>query len=293
MQKFVPHLWFDKEAIEAAEFYTSLFEDSKIESIVQMHDTPSGDSDSVTLKLCGQDFMFISAGPIFQLTPVISLMVHCSTKDEVDDLWESLSVDGSILMELGEYPFSKRYGWVNDRYGVSWQILLTDQSVQQKIVPNLMYTGEQAGRAAEAIEFYTSLFDNSKIESLSNYSEGEEPNQQNMVQYASFTLEGQQFAAMDSAINHGFAFDEAFSILVNCDNQEQIDFFWEKLSVVPEAEQCGWLKDRFGVSWQISPRILEKMMSTKNEEQKQRVVQAFLKMKKMDIAELERAYEGK
>lgn len=293
MQKLVPHLWFDKEAIEAAEFYTSLFEDSKIESIVQMHDTPSGDSDSVTLKLCGQDFMFISAGPIFQLTPVISLMVHCSTKDEVDDLWESLSVDGSILMELGEYPFSKRYGWVNDRYGVSWQILLTDQSVQQKIVPNLMYTGEQAGRAAEAIEFYTSLFDNSKIESLSNYSEGEEPNQQNMVQYASFTLEGQQFAAMDSAINHGFAFDEAFSILVNCDNQEQIDFFWEKLSVVPETEQCGWLKDRFGVSWQISPRILEKMMSTKNEEKKQRVVQAFLKMKKMDIAELERAYEGK
>ena len=293
MQKVVPHLWFDKEAVEAAEFYTSLFDDSNIDSVVQLHETPAGDSDTVSLKLYGQDFMFISAGPIFQLNPSISLMVNCSTKEEVNHLWEALSVDGNILMDLGEYPFSEKYGWVNDRYGVSWQLIYVDQPFKQKIVPNLMFAGQQAGKAKEAIEFYTSLFENSKVESVSYYEAEENPKQDGMLQYASFTLAGQEFSAMDSAENHEFNFNEAFSILVNCDTQEEIDFLWDKLSVIPEAEQCGWLADRFGVSWQISPSILGEIMATKNEEQKQRVTQSFLQMKKMDIAELERAYAGK
>lgn len=292
MQKIVPHLWFDTEAVEAAEFYTSLFDDSYIESVVQLHDTPSGDSDTVSLKLYGQDFMFISAGPIFQLNPSISLMVNCSTKEEVSRLWGTLSVDGTRLMDLGEYPFSKRYGWVNDRYGVSWQLNYVDQPFTQKIVPNLMYVGQQAGKAKEAIEFYTSLFENSKVETTSYYDPKENPAQDGMLQYASFTLAGGQFSAMDSVEEHEFKFNEAFSILVNCDTQEEIDFLWDKLSVVPEAEQCGWLTDRFGVSWQISPSILDEMMATKDENQKQSVTQAFLQMKKMDIAELERAYKG-
>lgn len=292
MQKIVPHLWFDKEAVEAAEFYTSLFDDSKIDSIVQLHDTPSGDSDTVSLKLYGQDFMFISAGPIFQLNPSISLMVNSPTKEEVNHLWETLSVDGTILMDLGEYPFSERYGWLNDRYGVSWQLIYVDQPFKQKIVPNMMYAGQQAGKAKEAIEFYTSLFEDSKVESVSYYDAKENPAQDGMLQYASFTLAGEGFSAMDSVEAHAFKFNEAFSILVNCDTQEEIDFLWDKLSVVPEAEQCGWLRDRFGVSWQISPSVLEDLMATKDEEQKQRVTDAFLQMKKMDIAELKRAYDG-
>lgn len=293
MQKIVPHLWFNKEAVEAAEFYTTLFENSSIETIVQLKDTPGGDSDSVTLKLDGQDFMFISAGPFFQLNPSISLMVNCSTIEEVEQLWADLSVDGTVLMELDSYPFSQRYGWVNDRYGVSWQVSYVEESFDQKIVPCLLYTGQQAGKAKEAITFYTSLFNNSKIEFVSQYDGQENPNHEGMLQYALFTIEGYQLVAMDSALKHEFDFNEAFSILVNCETQDEIDFLWDKMSVVPEAEQCGWLKNRFGVSWQISPTILGEMMTNGDEAQRQRVTQAFLQMKKMNIAELQKAYEGK
>lgn len=285
-------MWFDTEAVEAAEFYVTLFGNSSIESIVQIHDTPSGDTDSVNLKLNRQDFMFISAGPLFQLTPAISLMVNCSTKEEAEQLWASLSVEGEVLMDLGDYPFSQRYGWLNDRYGVSWQLIHVDQPFEQKIVPSLMFAGNLAGKAEEAMKFYISLFNNSKLGTLSYYKAEEDPDHEGMLQYGSFMLEGQKFSVMDSAKVHDFDFNEAFSLLVNCDTQEKIDFFWNKMSVVPEVEQCGWLKDRYGVSWQISPTILDKMMTEGSEEQRQRVTQAFLQMKKMDIAELQRAYEG-
>lgn len=290
MQKIIPHLWFDKEAVEAAELYTSIFEDSNIESIIQIHDTPSGTSDNVELKLSGQEFIFISAGPTFQHSPAISLMVYCSSKEEVNRLWEVLSIKGTVLMEIGKHSNSEWYGWVNDCYGVSWQIELTDKPITQKIVPHIMYSGKQAGKAKEAVEFYTTLFKNSTVEAI--MYDKENSDMPNRVHYAAFTIEGLLFSAMDSVMNHEFTFNEAFSILVNCESQEEIDFLWDKLSMVPEAEQCGWLKDRFGVSWQISPRILGEMLATKDEKQKERVVQSFLQMKKMDIAELERAYNN-
>jgi predicted 3-demethylubiquinone-9 3-methyltransferase (glyoxalase superfamily) len=105
-------------------------------------------------------------------------------------------------------------------------------------------------------------------------------------------LENQWFAAMDSAHEHKFKFNEAISFMVYCDTQAEIDEYWEKLSAVPEAEQCGWLKDRYGVSWQIVPTAMDEMMSQGTSDQMGRVTEAFLKMKKFDIAELKRAYEG-
>lgn len=110
--------------------------------------------------------------------------------------------------------------------------------------------------------------------------------------FTDFMLEGVWFAAMDSAREHGYGFNEAVSLLVECDSQEEIDYYWEKLSAVPESEQCGWLKDRYGVSWQISPRILDEMFNNGTREQLNRVTQAFLPMKKLIMADLERAWEG-
>lgn len=100
MQKIVPHLWYDQEVGEAAEFYTSLFENSSIDSRVKIYDTPSGTAETITFTLAGQSFMSISAGPIFQFTPAVSLQVICSTIEEVDRLWDKLSSGGSILMPL-------------------------------------------------------------------------------------------------------------------------------------------------------------------------------------------------
>ena len=110
--------------------------------------------------------------------------------------------------------------------------------------------------------------------------------------FTDFMLEGQWFAAMDSARQHGFAFNEAISLMVYCDDQSEIDYYWEKLSAVPQAEQCGWIKDKYGLSWQIVPTAMDQMLEDSDSERAARVTKAFLKMKKFDIAELQRAYDG-
>jgi predicted 3-demethylubiquinone-9 3-methyltransferase (glyoxalase superfamily) len=109
--------------------------------------------------------------------------------------------------------------------------------------------------------------------------------------FADFMLEKQWFAANDSAHKHNFDFNEAVSLMVNCHTQKEIDYYWKKLSAVPEAEQCGWLKDKYGVSWQIVPDTMEDMLADKDSRRVAFVTQAFLKMKKIDMAELENAYQ--
>ena len=293
MQRITPHLWFDKEAVEAAEFYSATFPDSKVANVSTLHDTPSGDVDTVSFQLAGQPFMAISAGPLFRFTPAISFLVRCETADEVDALWGKLSEGGSALMPLDSYPFSDRYGWTEDRYGLSWQVMhARDTRGGQAIVPTLMFVGEVCGKAEEAVGHYTSVFPDSKVGDLLRYAEGEEPDRPGTLKYASFALGGQEFAAMDSAQGHDFGFNEAISFMIGCDGQHEIDYYWDRLSAVPEAEQCGWLKDRFGVSWQVVPTALDELMSRGTEQQIARVTEAFLQMKKFDIAELKRAYEG-
>ncbi|MBT1686927.1 VOC family protein [Dawidia soli] len=292
MQKITPHLWFDKEAKEAAQFYTSVFPSSKINSVTTLRDTPSGDCDVVSFELAGQSFMSISAGPYFKFTPAISFMVACKTKDEVDSFWKKLNEGGQALMPLDQYPFSERYGWTQDKYGLSWQIMHYPGEIKQKITPVLMFVGEVAGKAEEAMRFYTSLFKDSSIGDIMRYGNDKAPDPEGTVAYASFNLAGQEFGAMDSAHEHHFNFNEAVSLMVHCKDQQEIDHYWEKMSAVPEAEQCGWLKDRFGVSWQITPASMEQMMTDKDPARAARVTQAFLKMKKFDLAELERAYRG-
>ena len=293
MRTIAPHLWFDREAVEAAEFYSSTFPNSKVTDVTTLHDTPSGDADVVSFELFGQPFMAISAGPLFKFTPAVSFLVRCSSKEEVDELWDKLSQGGTALMPLDSYPFSERYGWTEDRYGLSWQVMYAgDEAIQQRITPTLMFVGEVCGRAEEAIDLYTSVFPYSKVGHVLRYAKGEEPDQEGTIKHAGFTLAGQEFAAMDSARDHEFGFNEAISFMVSCDTQEEIDYYWDSLSTVPEAEQCGWLKDKYGVSWQIVPSVLGELMTGGTEEQTARVIEAFLQMKKFDIAELKRAYEG-
>jgi len=285
MQKIVPHLWLDKEAREAAEFYSAVFDNSRINTVTTLHDTPSGDAEIVAFQVMGYDFMAISAGPFFKINPSISFHARCRTVEEVDRLWEKLSPGGKVMMELGEYPFSRRYAWIEDRYGVSWQVIHTEGDFRQRIVPVLMFVGDVCGRAEEAIGFYTSVFRNVKAEVLSRYMSGEKPDREGSVKYARFILEGQEFSAMDSALKHDFGFNEGVSLIVNCKDQQEIDYFWDKLSAVPEAEQCGWIKDKFGVSWQITPENMGELMGRNPE----RTTPAMLKMKKIIIADLERA----
>lgn len=290
MQKLVPHLWFDKEAREAAEFYISLFDRSKLLNTTVIEDTPSGDSEIVNFELSGQEFSAISAGPYFRLNPSISLMVACSSADEVEDKWKALSEDGMELMPLGEYPFSKRYAWVQDRYGLSWQLMLVEGGpIAQKITPNLLFSNGVCGKAEEAIRYYAEVFEDSEVGFISRYGVGEAELPEAKVNYAAFKLCGMNFSAMDNGFGTDFNFNEAFSLMINCKNQGEIDHYWDKLSYVPEAEQCGWVKDKFGVSWQIVPESLNDILFNSSKEEVRRVTEAFLKMKKFDLAALERA----
>lgn len=291
-QRIVPHIWFDKEAVTAAEFYVSVFPDSRITSTTVLRDTPSGDTDIVSFVLAGYAFQAISAGPFFKLNPSVSFTVNCATAGEVDALWAKLADGGQALMPLDAYPFNPRFGWVQDRFGVSWQLALSETNAagQPSITPSLLFVGANCGKAEDAISFYTSVFSNSAVGHVMRYGPDQAPDREGTVMHADFVLAGQAFAIGDSAWPHEFAFNEAISFIVTCDSQAEIDACWERLSAVPEAEQCGWLKDRYGLSWQIVPAAMGEMMSNGSPEQIARVTEAFLPMKKLDLVVLQNAY---
>ena len=307
-QKIVLHLWYSREAKEAAEFYASVFPHSRVTNVTVLHDTPSSDSEIVSFELWGQKFMAISAGPFFKFNPSISFMVNFDplffgppsareekAREKLDEVWETLSEGGTVLMPIGAYPFSTHYGWIQDKYGLSWQLMLTRAEGDKRpaIVPSCLFVGKNCGRAEEAINFYLSVFRNSRLGNLFRYGAGQEPDKEGTIMFADYMLENCWFAAMDSAYDHQFAFNEAVSFMVYCDGQKEIDYYWQKLSAVPEAEQCGWLKDKYGVSWQIVPSLMDEMMRHGTQEQVARVTQAFLKMKKFDLNALRKAYDGK
>lgn len=295
-----PHLWFDNQALKAAEFYVSVLGgDSAITHAALLHDTPSGDAETVAFRLRGQPFMAIGGGPMFTFNPSVSFFLNFdpsrdpNVREELDVIWSKLSEGGIPLMPLDTYPFSKRYGWIQDKFGLSWQLILSnpDGDPRPFIVPSLLFTRGVCGKAEEAMNFYQQVFSGSKTGIIARYPAGPGPDKEGTVMYEDFQIGGTWMAAMDSAGPHEFNFNEAVSFVVNCRNQEEIDYYWASLSAHPEAEACGWCKDQYGVSWQITPYILGKLMSG-TPEQVQRVTQAFLKMKKFDIAALEQAYSA-
>jgi predicted 3-demethylubiquinone-9 3-methyltransferase (glyoxalase superfamily) len=296
MQKIIPHLWFDSQAKEAAEFYASVFPHSRVTDTATLHDTPGGDAEIVAFEVMGYSFMAISAGPLFRVTPSISFMVNldpaqnADARENIDALWEKLIAGGKALMPLGEYPFSERYGWVEDRFGVSWQLILTNPAGEPRppIIPAMLFAGDVVGKCEEATDLYLSVFQKSRRGQIARYPADAGQHQEGSVMFTDFMLEGQWFAAMDSPPKHDFGFNEAVSLMVMCDSQAEIDQYWEKLSAVPAAEQCGWLKDKFGVSWQIVPSMMHKVLFGGDQARLDRVTQALLPMKKLDLDTLKR-----
>lgn len=281
MQKIVPNLWFAGNAKQAVEFYIEAFgNDSKVteiqnypnsaeEGLADFQKDMAGKPLVVEFELCGYHFTAINADASFKPTAASSFMLNfdpsrdSDAEQHLNELWDKLSDGGQVLMELGEYPYSKRYGWVQDRYGFSWQLILTDPDGEPRpfIIPALMFGGPVQNRAQEAIKYYTSVFKDSKQGDVAPYGEDTGPAKAASVMFADFMLEGQWFAAMDSGVEQDFTFNEAISFLVNCKDQAEIDELWDKLSHVPESEQCGWCKDQFGVSWQIAPANMNELVT--------------------------------
>jgi predicted 3-demethylubiquinone-9 3-methyltransferase (glyoxalase superfamily) len=154
----------------------------------------------------------------------------------------------------------------------------------KKITPFLWFDD----KAEEAMNFYVSIFKNSKVGSVTRYGEGG-PGPKGSVMTATFELDGQEFLALNAGPQ--FKFTEAISFYVNCESQEEVDEFWEKLSNGGEKGQCGWLKDKYGLSWQVVPSILGKLLRDKDAQKSKRVMQAMLQMRKIDIKKLKQAYD--
>ena len=293
MQKIIPHLWFDKEADEASKFYMSLFEDSKLKDKTILNSTPSGTVEMITIELAGQEFMLLSAGPYFTFTPAISFVIACNTVDEVNKLWEKMIDGGEALMPLSHIRLVKNMvGWPTDTdYPGKSCISETLTSNKKSHLPFCL-SGNNMEILKKQLHSILAYFMIQILTISTNMVRVRNPINRERSCTGHITLENLDFIAMESAHEHHFSFNEAISFLVNCDTQEEIDYYWEKLSAVPEAEQCGWLKDKFGISWQINPSIMNEMMSKNEPEKLAKVTEAFLKMKKFDIAELVKAYES-
>jgi predicted 3-demethylubiquinone-9 3-methyltransferase (glyoxalase superfamily) len=273
-----PCLWFDGKAKEASDFYCSAFDNSVITYQNQM---------VVIFESYGQKFMCLNGGPEFTFNPSVSFYVICKTEGEINRLRKHLIEGGSELMPMDKYDWSTKYVWLQDKFGVNWQLSYGGiEQTPQKFSPVLMFTDKQVGKADQAIHFYTSIFEGSDIIGIVNYTK-DDNDIEGTVKHAEFTLGTHAFMAMDSSNMHQFSFNEAISLVVECETQEEIDYYWDRLTDSGEEIQCGWLKDKFGVSWQIVPTILSGLMSDPS--RSERVTNAFLQMKKFDIEKLLKA----
>ena len=279
MERIVPHLWFNDNAKEAVNFYRTLFDDSKMMLEQKLDGTPSGENAAYyEFTLAGQLFGALNGGPHFTFNPAISISVNCETIEETEVLWQKLIEGGRALMPLQEYTFSKLYGWVEDKYGLSWQVIYTEGfEYEQKITLQLMFSGHVTGKANEAIKYYTDLFKDGVIGDFHEYEEGQAVQEDAKISHANFSILDTEILASDNGTQTDYTFNEAISLMVLCVTQAEIDYYWEKLSADPEAEQCGWLKDKFGVSWQIVPANMNELMSRGTQAQIDAVTQEFLR----------------
>lgn len=296
-----PHIWFDQDkAKEAAEFYATLMPDSALNYVSHFTMPGGGECEIVEYTVAGQPFLGISAGHGLQINPSISFMINFDPSRDpdavkrIDEIWGKLVGVGTVMMPLDRYPFSDRYGWLSDKYGVCWQLILTNPAGEERpvIVPSLMYTGDMAGKANEAIDFYCLVFKDSKRGITAPRPEDMGPDKAGTLMFTDFYIDQTWLAGMDSAHQHGFNFNDAVSLLIPCETQEEIDYYWSALSANGKPGECGWLKDKFGVSWQVASTVMFEALKNGNPEQIARVTQAFMTMKKVDMLTLQRAYDG-
>jgi predicted 3-demethylubiquinone-9 3-methyltransferase (glyoxalase superfamily) len=275
-KQITPCIWFNNQAKEAALLYCSVFEKSKI----------TAESPYVTeIEASGQKFILLDGGPKYQPNASISFYYICENERELELIWKAFAKEGKVMMPLDKYPWSEQYGWVSDKFGVSWQLALGKKGAEgQKIIPSLLFTGEEYGRADEAIQLYSSIFENVEVDGILRFGANEAPDTEGKVKHAQIAIDGQVFMIAESAGQHDFTFSEGISFTVYCETQDEIDHYWNKLTESGEESMCGWLKDKFGVSWQIVPTMLGKIMSDPAKAGK--AAQAFMSMRKLNIEQI-------
>jgi len=286
-----PCLWFDTQAEEVVEFYTSLFPNSLIKNILrygkegkEIQKKPEGSVLTIDFTLDEVPFVALNGTPAFQHNESISLFVYCETDERINFLYEKFSESGSVNMPLDKYDWSSKYAWVKDKFGVSWQLDISKSNSSQKIVPSLLFVNNKFNLIKNAANFYTSIFPDSKIlieQVFENINEIEN----GTLLFAQLSLNGYLINLMSGGkIKHNFDFNESISFIVNCNSQEEIDYYWSKLTEGGEEIECGWLKDKFGIFWQIVPEILNELLVDSQKSDK--VMREIFKMKKLELKKL-------
>ncbi|MGW9627165.1 VOC family protein [Microbacterium sp. NPDC055521] len=297
-QKIIPNLWFAGDAGDAGEFYSSTLPMTSANVAMRYPDELpdfqkglEGQPVVVDLDVAGFRITMINSDDTFRPTPSISFMLNFdpllfdgdadAARAELDRTWAALSDGGQALMPLGEYPFSPYYGWVQDRYGVSWQLMLTGPGggARPFVMVQVMFSGDAQNQAREAVDFYLSLFDDTAFGTVAEYPEATGTAAAGSVMFGEFRIGEQWFSFTDSNVRHEFGFTPGVSLEIRCADQAEIDHFWDALSAVPDAEQCGWLVDRYGVSWQVVPENMGELLA------KPGAYQRMPDMKKLVIAD--------
>lgn len=290
MHKIHPSLCFSNNIKQAVDFYISVFKNSSIKKIAYYGEDAakatgqkSGDILSIEFEIENQVFLAIG-GTDFKFSPALSFSVYCEDEKEINSLWEKLSKNGPVLMELQKYPWAEKYGWCTDAYGLSWQLIIGKS--EQKITPSFLFVNELFGKGEEAIKFYTSLFKNSKIKNIHRDQNS------NTVMHATFILDGESFVLMEGAgKEHKHTMTPATSFIINCEDQKEIDYFWDKFSEKGTPNVCSWIQDQYGISWQVVPSTLGAMVADPDQRKSQNVMNAVMSMSKLNVETLISAYQ--
>ena len=299
MQKIIPFLWYDNNAEEAVHFYTSVFDNSKILSITRYNEDSAkatgqkaNSAMTIGFQLEGQNFTALNGGPHFKLNQSTSFFVYCESDSKIENVFKKLSDGGQVIFPLDKYDWSPKYAWVMDKFGLSWQLDVDKINNPQKIVPAFLFVNDKVLKVKEAVNYYSTVFPDSKIMMEWPYDKSAGLPDGTLL-FAQFKLSDYLFNAMSGMGEHKFDFNEAFSFVVNCKDQEEVDYYWNKLTADGGVEsQCSWLKDKFGISWQIVPTRMIELLSDADPVKSQKIMMAMLNMKKIIISDLEKAYEN-
>ncbi|AZA14540.1 VOC family protein [Corynebacterium choanae] len=275
-QCIVPTIWCNGNADEVAAQYRDVFGDVEIidhqrypeEGLLDFQQPFAGKTLTIELAIRGFRLLLINADDTFTPNPTISLMVSNPDRAATQQLYAGLAADGFVMMPLQEYDFNPYYCWVEDKFGVSWQLFTHEEPVDlPAIYPSIMFCGAAQNRAAEALTHYTEVFSGEILNKVTYQDMGQGDNgviTGDSVVFATFTLEGQLFGAMDSAVEQPFHFGGGVALMVNADDQTAINHYFHALSADPAAERCGWLRDKFGLAWQVVPSNLSEFMQRPN-----------------------------
>lgn len=269
-----PCIWFDNNAKEAVAFYQSVFRNTEL----------LGETSVVsTLAIEGTKFMFMNGGNDYQPGPAVSYFVYCGGDEEIERLYKTLSENGTIMMPLGKYEWTSKYAFISDRFGVAWQLDIDPINSAQKIVPTFLFANNKMLQIKSAINFYSSVFPKSRVLLEAPYPENSNL-PEHTVLFAQFKLNDFLFNATSSNRSHDFDFTRGNFFTIECETQEEIDHYWDKLGENGHYDSCGWLADQYSISWRIIPSILPQLM--RDTDKAQRIAEVILSSQKIEIDKL-------